>query len=418
MNIIVFGAGILGVSTAWFLRQQGHDVTVIERQSQSASETSYANGGQLSISQSEPWATPNRLIQLVKWLMQSDSPLLFRPNLDPKQWRWILGFLRECSNERFERNARAMIELGKFSRQTLLELTNSLNLEYARRDQGILCVYTAREDWKHALRLSDFFHDHGVERRVISRDEAISIEPALAKHSTSFLGATFCEEDASGDAKIFTRALTQAAQHAGVQFLFHHELQQFEYSGKTLTSATVISPEGAYLSKRADAFVLAMGSFTPRVAHRLGVYLPIYPAKGYSATIALHECSNAPKVSITDEAAKVVFSRLGDYLRVAGTAELSGYSRHLHKKRCAALIHVARRWFGDELADAPTQFWSGLRPSTPSNVACVGRLGKFENAYVNAGHGTLGWTQGVGSGRALAMLMNEGRAPVNFPFLL
>lgn len=415
---MIFGAGIAGVTAAWFLRDAGFEVTLVEAQAQAACGASYANGGQLSLSQSEPWAQPQMPWQILKWLFRADAPLLFRPRLDVAQWRWIAGFLRECLPARFAKNAHAMIALGQYSRDTLDDL-DLFDADYARRDEGILCVYTDERDWQNALKISDFLFDHGIDRSVISADEVLALEPALAQgvRAKRLLGGTFCETDSSGDAKLFTRALLAKAQAAGVQCLFQHQLQSLQVLDKKIQSASIISPEGSYQELRADAFLLATGAHTAQLTAALGVYLPIYPAKGYSATLALADLSAAPEISITDEAAKMVFSRLGNHLRVAGTAALSGFSRELDLVRCRALLRVAHGWFGHLLDEDEPQFWSGLRPSTPSNVACVGRVGRFENLFVNSGHGTLGWTQGAGSGRAIAEIIAGKRPEIDFPFL-
>ncbi|SCK07964.1 D-amino acid dehydrogenase [Vogesella sp. LIG4] len=416
MKVVVLGAGIVGISSAWFLRQAGHEVEVIDRASGPARETSFANGGQISVSQSEPWAHPATPWQVLKWLPRGDAPLLFRPRIDLQQWRWIAGFLGECRYSRHAANLKAMVALGRYSQQTFSELRQQLAPSYAHRQQGILALLFNRQGVRHAEHACRLLAAQGIRRELISVSEAVAREPALASIAPRLLAATWCESDESGDVHRFSRQLADACVAAGVTFRYQTRINALEPAGGRITRVSITGPDGSYDNVAADAFVLALGSHSPLLLQPLGLRLPVYPLKGYSATVPVLDGSLAPQVSITDESHKLVFSRLDDMLRIAGTAELSGYSSHLNPLRCAALLRRARELFGDACDWQAARFWSGLRPATPGNVPLIGRL-RFDNLWLNTGHGTLGWTEGPGSGRALAALLSGQQPALDFPFL-
>ncbi|MBV8048005.1 MAG: D-amino acid dehydrogenase [Paludibacterium sp.] len=416
MKVAVLGAGVVGVSTAWFLACDGHEVEVIDRASGPARETSFANGGQISVSQSEPWAHPGAPLQILRWLGKEDSPLLFRLRLDPAQWRWIAGFLRECLPGRFERNMRQMLAIGKYSRDTFAELRQTLGLRYDNLERGIVTLIATQKGLDEAADTCRVMAGYGVAKRVVSREELLAIEPALAPIAPRLAGATFCPDDESGDVHQFTARLAEHAAARGVRFRFNTRVNALEAVGGSISGVSVTDADGHYQTVRADAYVLALGSFSPLVAATAGLALPVYPTKGYSATVPVRDTRLAPQVSVTDEDYKIVLTRLGDTLRIAGTAELAGYSSHLNAARCQALIRRARTLLADASADwDAARFWSGLRPSTPGNVPLIGRT-RFPNLYLNTGHGTLGFTEGPGSGRALAALIAGHALPFDFGF--
>lgn len=416
MKVIVLGGGIIGVSTAWWLSQAGHEVIVVDRAAGPAQETSFANGGQISVSYAEPWANPQAPLKLLKWMFKDDAPLLFRPQLDWRQWAWGALFLRECLPGRLTLNIRAMVSMAQYSRDTLGQMRDTLGIQYHQQTSGILNFYRDHTEFEASQLAADVMRDYGVDRRVITADEVIAIEPALAAHRSSIVGGDYTADDESGDAYLFTVELAKLAQLAGVQFRFSTTATRVVTEGGRAQSVEVIDAQGQYESLKADAFVVAMGSFTPQLLNPLGVHCPIYPTKGYSASFPILNSDAAPTVSLTDSSHKVVYTRLGDTLRMAGTAELSGYARDLNPTRCQAMLSQARELFPDALDYDHVQYWSGLRPSTPSNVPMIGAT-RVANVYVNSGHGTLGWTMGVGSGRALADLMGGLRPEPEFPFL-
>ena len=416
MKIIVLGGGIIGISSAWWLSQAGHEVVVVDRCAGPAQETSFANGGQISVSYAEPWANPQAPLKLFKWMFKDDAPLLSRPQLDWQQWAWGALFLRECLPSRLALNIRAMVSMAQYSRDTLKLMREELGLQYHQQTKGILNFYRDHAEFDASQLAADVMRDYGVDRRVVSADEVIAIEPALAPVRQTIVGGDFTVDDESGDAFLFTQQLAKLAGQAGVQFRFSTTVTRIVQEGGRAVSAEVIDEHGRYENLKADAFVVAMGSFSPQILRPLGVHCPIYPTKGYSASFPILNADAAPSVSLTDSSHKVVYTRLGDTLRMAGTAELSGYSRELNPTRCQAMLLQARELFPDALDYDHVQYWSGLRPSTPSNVPLIGAT-RVANVFINSGHGTLGWTMGAGSGRALADLMSGLRPEPVFPFL-
>ena len=416
MKVVVLGSGIIGTSSAWWLRQSGHDVTVIDRQPGPAQETSFANGCQISVSYAEPWANPQAPLKLARWLLRGDAPLLFRLHADWHQWLWCLAFLRECLPGRLPRNIRALVNMAAYSRQTLQAMRAELGIDYDQLEKGIINFYRDPAEFDASQKAADLMREYGVDRRILSTEELVALEPALAPQSHRIVGGDYTAADESGDVYRFTTALAGKAAEAGVEFRFSTQITRLQAEGGWVKAVETIDAHGRYARIQGDVFVAALGSFTPELVQPLGVPCMVYPAKGYSATYPVTDSARAPTVSLTDSAHKVVFSRLGDKLRVAGTAELSGYSRALNTARCEALTTLTRELFPGALDLDRVSYWSGLRPATPSNVPLIGRT-RLPNLYLNTGHGTLGWTMGCGSGKALADLICGRRPQVEFPFL-
>lgn len=416
MRIAVLGSGIIGTATAWWLHQAGHEVVVIDRQQQAGMETSRANGGQISVSYAEPWANPQLPRRLLKWMLRDDAPLSIQLKLDPRQWAWLARFLTECAPSRVTRNTAALVAMAEYSRRTLQQMRRELGITYDERERGILNFYRSTEEFENSQKMAEIMRDHGVDRRIVSADEVISIEPALAPIRPLIVGGDYTPEDESGDAFAFTQALARLAEASGVEFRYGWHLSRFVSAGGKVHAAEMITPEGAYESLRADAYVVALGAHSPQFVTPLGVPCPVYPAKGYSATFAIRDPEAAPEVSLTDSEHRYVYSRLGNRLRMAGTLELGGYSRALNTARCEQMLRLARELFPTALDFDNVHYWSGLRPATPSNVPLIGQT-RISNLYLNTGHGTLGWTMSVGSGRALADLISGQRPEPAFPFL-
>ena len=414
MHAVVLGAGVIGVTTAWYLRRAGYEVTVVERHCGAAEETSYANGGQISVSHAEPWANPGTPLKMLRWLPRRDAPLLFRPRADLNQWLWGLDFLGQCTRRRARRNLGSIVSLGLYSRQKLWDLREETGINYEQRCEGILHFYTSDAVFQQAQGPARAMRELGCERRVIRPDEALRLEPALASIEDRMAGATYTAQDESGNAWLFTRRLAQECERIGVRFRYNTEVLSLEREQDRLSGVRVIE-NGRHTRVEGDTYVLSLGSYSAMLARPLGVKLRMYPAKGYSITAPVRDESRAYTVSLIDDEYKIVYSRLGDRLRVAGTAELSGYSRDLDLERCRAIVRRAAECFPGGADWDAAEFWAGLRPTTPSNVPYIGATA-IPNLYLNTGHGTLGWTHACGSAAALTDLMRGQVPDVDFPF--
>ena len=420
MKVIVLGAGIIGVATAWYLLEEGHDVTVVERQPEAALETSFANGAQISVCFCEPWANASAPFKVAKWMLQDDSPLLFRPRLDPHQWRWALSFLGQCNDAAFARNVQQLVALGRYSHESLKSVVAQTGIEYNRLERGILHFFSSAADYESGVAAASLMRRHGVDRRVLGRDEVLQVEPALKAFGDRIHGGTFTPSDESGDARVFTQKLAERCAARGAKFLYGHDVIGFDKAGSKI-AGVVVSNRGTLhrTTLTGDHVVAATGSFTAPLLRQLGIYLNIYPAKGYSATLRLKRPQDASVVSLLDDTRKIAISRLGDHVRIAGTAEMAGYDTRIDgatsRVRCEALVRRYEQLFPGVADTSQPQFWAGLRPSTPNNLPYIGRS-KIANLWLNAGHGTLGWTHGAGSGRALAELISGRRPQLEFGF--
>jgi D-amino-acid dehydrogenase len=409
MNVIVLGAGVIGTASAWYLARAGHEVTVVERQGAAGLETSFANGGQIAAGHAEPWANPGTPAKILEWLGREDAPLLFRPRADWHQWAWSLGFLLECLPFRTRANIRQLAALAVYSRAELGELRRETGIAYDALARGILHFYTDAEEFERAARHVELARRYGDEREVKSAEECLAIEPALAHAAVSIAGGTYAAADESGDAHKFTRALADLAVAQGVRFLYGRSIKRLEPHAGRIISVVLADAAGRDESISADAYVVALGSYSPLLVRPLGISIPVYPLKGYSITMPLEPGDEAPTVSLADDAWKLVCSRLGERLRVAGTAELAGYNTDVDDARCQAIVRRAFELFPRAGRPERAEFWTGLRPATPSNVPIIGRT-RYPNLFLNTGHGTLGWTMACGSGRAVADIVS-GRHP-------
>jgi D-amino-acid dehydrogenase len=408
MRVTVLGAGVVGVTSAWYLAADGHDVSVIERQPLPAQETSFSNGGQISVSHAEPWANPQAPLKALKWLLREDAPLLWRLRADPAQWAWGLRFLRECTVERARANVAAIVRLGLASRAALQALRRDQAIDYDHLERGILHFYTDRREFERALPQAALMREYGCDRVPKTAAECIAIEPALAGARLPVVGGTYTAGDESGDARRFTEALAQRAARRGVRFRYGETVAALARDRDRLAGVRLASGELV----EADITVLAVGSYSPLLLKPLGISLPVYPAKGYSATLEIPDDTLAPTVSLTDDGYKIVISRLGRFLRVAGTAEFAGYDTSLNPARCAALLRRTREVFPSLEKLEQVEYWAGLRPATPGNVPLVSDMSAagLAGLWLNTGHGTLGWTLACGSAQLLTALVS-GRDP-------
>lgn len=411
-DVIVLGGGVVGINTAYFNLKNGKSVCIIDRQPEAGLETSFANGGQVSVSHAEPWANPSAPLKVLKWLMKSDAPLLFRPRMDIHQWLWIAKFLVDCLPHRANRHTTEIVKLAVQSRSLIQKIRSDENFHYDERSKGILHFYRSAKEFEAAIPVAELMRKYGCERTVIDADKVVEIEPAFADKRHEIAGATYTAEDESGDALKFTQNLAQVCERMGAAFLYNTQVTALgaDRTAGEVSSVEVVGP-GGYKTLRARDIVVSMGSWSAPFLRNYGVNLTIYPAKGYSVTIPTDGSNMAPVTSLTDDEYKLVYSNYGSRLRVAGTAELSGYTRDLNRTRCQAIVDNVKKLFPRAGNFDAATFWSGLRPATPSNIPYVGRT-RYRNLWLNTGHGTLGWTLGAGSGFRVANMIAEGKGPV------
>ncbi len=411
-DVIVLGGGVVGISTAYWNLRNGRSVCVIDRQPASGLETSFANGGQVSVSHAEPWANPSAPFKVLKWLLDPEAPLLFRPRFDIHQWLWIAKFLVDCLPHRTSRHTIEIVRLGTQSRELIRRIRKDENLHYDERCNGILHFYRDPREFAAAVPVAELMRRYGCNRTVIDADKVIEIEPAFAGQRHLIAGATYTAEDESGDAFKFTQGLARICESKGAVFHYSSEVTALDADrGAGRVNAVEVCGPSGFATLRARDIVVSLGSWSAPFLRRYGVRLNIYPAKGYSVTIPIAGSNTAPVTSLTDDEYKLVYSNLGDRLRIAGTAELSGYSRHLDHRRCMAILKNVRNLFPRAGDFEWPSFWTGLRPATPSNVPYVGRT-RYRNLWLNTGHGTLGWTLGAGSGFRVADMIAAGEGPV------
>jgi D-amino-acid dehydrogenase len=404
VKILVLGSGVIGVTSAYYLAQAGHEVTVIDRQPKPALETSFANAGEVSPGYSSPWAGPGVPVKAVKWLLMKHGPLVIRPKLDPVMWIWLLKMLRNCTSARYAINKGRMIPIAEYSRNCLRALRSETGIHYDERAQGTLQLFRQQSQLDDTGDDIAVLKQYGVPYEVLDRDGCIAAEPALAAVKDKIAGGLRLPQDETGDCHMFTQALAVEAEKLGVRFAFDVGIQGLSADA---TRVTGVATSNGVL--QADAFVVALGSWSSRLVRPLGISLPVYPVKGYSITVPIVDPDGAPVSTVMDESYKVATTRLGDRIRVGGTAEISGYSDKLYAARRATLDHSLTDLFprGGDLARAT--FWSGLRPMTPDGPPVIGAT-RYSNLHLNTGHGTLGWTMACGSGRVLADLLS-GRKP-------
>ncbi|MCP5326255.1 MAG: D-amino acid dehydrogenase [Oceanospirillaceae bacterium] len=398
-DAIVLGSGVVGINTAYWLAKAGRKVLVLDRQPLAGNETSFANGGQISVSFAEPWANPGTLVKVAGWLFDNHAPLLFRPRPDPDQWRWLAGFIWQCQPWLYRRNLGSLVQLGLYSRHLLKQVRQEHDLQYQARENGILHFYRDAKSFENAKYAAALMRAHGCNRRVISTERAIETEPALQHMASQIFGATFTPEDESGDCHLYCQAMAEVCKNLGVTFRFNYDIEALHQQQGMVSVQVHHNGHSDVIT--APQIVVALGSYSRQLLKPLGVSLNIYPAKGYSITVPMQNPTAGPQCSVTDDKHKVVFTPLGNELRMAGTAELSGYSTEINEERCERMVAQCRQLFPAIGGFERSRFWAGLRPATPSNVPYIGAT-RYPNLWLNTGHGTLGWTLGCGSGKVLA----------------
>ena len=404
MKVLVLGSGVIGVSCAYQLAQAGHEVTVVERQPAAALETSYGNAGEVSPGYSSPWAGPGVPVKAIKWLLMRHRPLVIRPSFDLNLVRWGLAMLRNCTGARYELNKGRMVRLAEYSRDCLKALRTETGIRYDERMQGTLQLFRTQAQLDGTAADIAILRRYGVAFELLDRDGCIRHEPALAGVREKFVGGLRLPGDETGDCFKFTQNLAALAVRQGVQFRYGTQIRRLQHAGNQIDG--VLTDTGTL---RADAYLVALGSYSPLLLKSVGIRIPVYPVKGYSITVPITEAAGAPESTVMDESHKVAVTRLGDRIRVGGTAELAGYTLKLHDARRQTLEHVVTDLFprGGDVGRA--EFWCGLRPMTPDGTPVVGAT-RLPNLFLATGHGTLGWTMAAGTGRVMADVIS-GRAP-------
>ncbi len=404
MKVLVLGSGVIGVTAAYQLALAGHEVTVVDRQPAAALETSYGNAGEVSPGYSAPWAGPGVPIKAIKWLLMQHRPLVIRPTLDLNLVRWGVAMLRNCTAARYELNKGRMVRLAEYSRDCLKDLRAQTGIAYDERMQGTLQLFRTQAQLDGTAADMAILKRYGVAFELLDGAGCIRHEPALARVRGKFVGGLLLPGDETGDCFKFTQNLAALALKRGVQFRYGTRINKLVQAGHRIDG---VATDAGVL--KADAYLVALGSHSPLLLKPVGIRLPVYPVKGYSITVPITDAAGAPESTVMDETHKVAVTRLGDRIRVGGTAELAGYTLKLHDARRQTLAHVVTDLFpgGGDVSRA--EFWCGLRPMTPDGTPIVGAT-RLPNLYLATGHGTLGWTMAAGTGRVMADVIS-GRKP-------
>lgn len=404
MRVLVLGSGVIGTTSAWYLRQAGFEVTVVDRQPAPALETSFANAGQLSFGYTSPWAAPGVPFKAIKWLFEEHAPLAIRPTADIAQYRWLWQMLRNCTSARYAVNKARMVRVSDYSRDCINELRAATGIDYEGRQLGTTQLFRTQQQLDAAAQDIEVLREYGVPYEVLDRQGIARVEPALAGKTEMLVGALRLPEDQTGDCQLFTTKLAALAEAEGVEFRFDQDIASIQTDGDRITGVRINGK-----LETADHYVLALGSYSPQLLAPLGMQLPVYPLKGYSLTLPITNAAMAPNSTILDESYKIAITRFEDRIRVGGMAEVAGFDLSLEPRRRATLEKVVKDLYPDGGDLSQASFWTGLRPATPDGTPVIGAT-PYRNLFLNTGHGTLGWTMAAGSGRYLADLMS-GKQP-------
>ena len=404
MKVLVLGSGVIGTTVAYYLAKAGHQVTVLERQPGPALETSFANAGEVSPGYSSPWAGPGVPLKAIQWMLMHHSPLVIKPMLDPAMWRWGLSMLRNCTQARYQVNKSRMVRVAEYSRDCMKQLRADTGIPYDERSQGTLQLFRTQKQLDGVGKDIEILKSFDVPFQLLDRAGYLQYEPALTLVKEKFVGALRLPGDETGDCFKFTQNLAKMAQALGVEFRFDTTIKGIERSDQKISG---IRTDAGTLT--ADHYVLALGSYSPQLLKPLGIDIPVYPVKGYSITAPITDAAMAPESTIMDETHKVAVTRLGDRIRVGGTAQLSGYDLSLDAERRKTLEFVLGDLFPQGGDIARSEFWAGLRPMTPDGTPIIGKT-RYPNLHLSTGHGTLGWTMAAGTGRIIADMIS-GKTP-------
>lgn len=402
MHAVVIGAGLAGVTAAWELRQSGFEVTVLDRQPEAAAETSYANAGLIATGHAMPWASPRVPGMLFKSLFSSGQPYRLKPRLDWHMLTWGLRFLGQCTRGRNADNTIDAYRLCWYSQQRLHAVAEQAGVEYDAQRRGLFYLFPSEDSLREGLEHMHVVRDMGHEVRVIDVDEIVALDPAFEQCAGALAGAAYCPTDESGDARLFTLRLAEACRRAGVDFAYDCTVERIVVEGDRARSVRTLRGE-----READLVVLASGVEAPWLARPLGIDLPIYPVKGYSATFPIGPEHRAPTIGGVDEHRLMAYSRLGDRLRVTARAEITGYDTAYRPADFEPIIEAFSRFMPDAADYAKPEYWACLRPMTPNGLPIVGPT-RYANLFLNVGHGNMGWTMACGTARLLADMI-EGR---------
>ena len=403
MRVLVLGSGVIGVTSAWYLAQAGHEVTVVDREAGPALETGFANAGQISPGYASPWAAPGVPLKAIKWMFQQHAPLSIRPDGTLFQLRWIWQMLLNCSVDRYAVNKERMVRLAEYSRDCIRALRADTGIAYEGRTQGTLQLFRTEAQLAGAAKDIAVLDQAGVPYELLSREQLASAEPALATVSHKLTGGLRLPNDETGDCQLFTRRLAAMAEAQGVRFLFNRTIGNLLTRGDAVTGAMV---DGEPMS--ADLVVVALGSWSTQTVKPFlsGLSdLPVYPLKGFSITVPMNDASRSPVSTVLDETFKVAITRFDDRIRVGGMAQIVGYDRSLDPAKRRTLEHVVTDLFPGAGDVSRATFWTGLRPMTPDGTPIVGPT-PVKGLWLNTGHGTLGWTMACGSGKLLSDLVS------------
>ncbi|MGF1753128.1 D-amino acid dehydrogenase [Vibrio makurazakiensis] len=401
MKVMVLGGGVIGLTSAWYLSQKGHEVTVVDRQTECAKETSFANAGQISYGYSSPWAAPGIPFKAIKWLMQQHAPLKIQPKMSSNMVKWTRKMLTNCTESRYNVNKARMLRLANYSQGCLTELRKNTGIEYQGRQLGTLQIFRNTKQLQAIEKDMALLKQSGTSFQLLDVGECVKKEPALAYSKDKLVGGLHLPDDETGDCFIFCQQLTSLAKQAGVNFLFETDIHSLNFNGSKIQSVSTSQGE---LS--ADKYVVACGSYSSHLLAPLAISLPTYPVKGYSLTLPIKSTEHAPISTIMDETYKVAVTRLENRLRVAGTAELTDFDLSIREKRTSTLDLVVKDLFNGAGDLSQAEYWTGLRPMTPDGTPIIGST-PIKNLFTNTGHGTLGWTMACGSGKLLADLVTN-----------
>ncbi|MCW8335214.1 D-amino acid dehydrogenase [Vibrio paucivorans] len=401
MKIAVLGSGVIGVTTAWYLSKAGHEVVVIDRQAKSGQETSFANAGQISYGYSSPWAAPGIPQKAIRWLFEQHAPLKVQPKVDITMLNWAMQMLSNCQLTRYEVNKSRMLKVANHSRECLQQLNQELGLEYQGRQRGTLQVFRSEKQLDAVEKDIRLLQQANTRFKLLNPQQCLEQEPGLAPVIDKLKGGLYLPDDETGDCQLFCQQLTQKAQQQGVEFKFDHTIQGLGRSSGKITS--VITDKETL---HADAFVVAMGSYSVPLLASIGITIPVYPVKGYSLTAPIIDPTLAPTSTVMDETYKVALTRFDDRIRVAGTAELAGFDPTIPEKRKSTISMVAKDLFPHSANFEHAEYWTGFRPMTPDGTPIIGKTG-YQNLFTNTGHGTLGWTMACGSAQLLSQVITQ-----------